>query len=53
MMNGNHPVRYWEDFAKMVRAKVLGMLPKTPEERAQRRLQMDARKFQATKADRI
>jgi len=45
-ISNNHPVRYWEHFAQMVRARVLGMLPATPEERAQHRLQAEAREFQ-------
>jgi hypothetical protein len=41
--------RYLASFALMVRAKVEGMLPKTPEERAQRRLEAEARDFKASK----
>jgi hypothetical protein len=48
-ISSNHPVRYWEDFARMARAKELGMLPKTPEERAQRRLEAEAREFQRSR----
>jgi hypothetical protein len=45
LIGPNHPVQYLKDFALMVRAKVEGMLPKTPEERAQRRLEAEARRF--------
>lgn len=39
------PVPDWEDFAAMVIAKHEGLLPKSPEERAQRRLEAEADEF--------
>jgi hypothetical protein len=35
----------WEDFAVMIIAKDEGLLPKTPEERAKRRLEAEAAEF--------
>jgi hypothetical protein len=39
------PVVDWEDFAIMIMAKAEGLLPKTPEERAERRLEAEAAEF--------
>ena len=41
------PVPYWEKFAIMIIAQNEGLLPKTPEERAQRRLEIEAREVEA------
>jgi hypothetical protein len=39
------PVGDWEDFAAMIVAQDEGLLPKTPEERAKRRLESEAAEF--------
>jgi hypothetical protein len=49
LLSSDHPVCLWEYFAMMVRAKVRGMLPQSPEDRALRRLAADARKSKANK----
>jgi len=41
------PVPYWEDFAIMVIAQSEGLLPKTPEERAKKRLEAEGREAEA------
>ena len=43
---------YWERLLIMIRARELGLLPKTAEERAERRLKSEARAFIATKKNR-
>jgi hypothetical protein len=46
IINARVRVSYWEDFATMIVAKTHGLLPKTPEERARRRAQIEAEELE-------